>query len=96
MTLAGQKEEANEIAEGVDQDHDFGGQAAPRTALWPDFESPFCAGAMLADPDECAIDENIFEIRIVAEGLENMLPNALARPAPKARIYGEPLAERLW
>jgi hypothetical protein len=26
---------------------------------------------MLVDPDECAIDEDIFEIRILAEGLED-------------------------
>jgi hypothetical protein len=31
VTLSGQKDEANEIAEGVDQGHDFGGQAATRT-----------------------------------------------------------------
>lgn len=29
---------------------------------------------MLVDPDECAIDEDIFEIGIVAERLENPLP----------------------
>ena len=50
---------------------------------------------MLVDPDECAVDEDIFEIGIVAESLENALPNALLRPAPEARIYREPLAERL-
>src|ERR1700737_712949 len=32
VTLARQKEEANEIAEGIDQGHDFGGQAATRAA----------------------------------------------------------------
>jgi len=45
---------------------------------------------MLVDPDECAIDEDIFEIRIIAEGLEDTLPNPLLRPAPEARIDGEP------
>ena len=49
---------------------------------------------MLVDPDECAIDEDIFEIGIVAESFENPLPNTLLRPAPEARIYREPLAER--
>jgi hypothetical protein len=48
---------------------------------------------MLVDPDECAVDEDIFEIGIVAEGFENMLPNTLLGPAPETRIYGEPLAE---
>src|ERR1700716_2632683 len=32
VTLAGQKDEANEMAEGIDQGHDFGGQAATRAA----------------------------------------------------------------
>ena len=49
---------------------------------------------MLVDPDERAVDEDVFEIRIVAEGLENALPDTLLRPAPEARIDGEPLAER--
>jgi hypothetical protein len=49
---------------------------------------------MLVDPDERAIDEDIFEIEIVAERFENALPDAFLRPAPEARINGEPLAER--
>ena len=49
---------------------------------------------MLVDPDERAVDEDIFEIGIVAESLEKALPDALLRPAPEARIYREPLAER--
>jgi hypothetical protein len=31
---------------------------------WPDFASPFCAGAVLADPDDHAVDVRIFEIRV--------------------------------
>src|ERR1700758_1042292 len=49
---------------------------------------------MLVDPDECAVDQDIFEIGIVAERLENSLPNALLRPPPEASIRREPLAER--
>jgi hypothetical protein len=48
---------------------------------------------MLMDPNKRAVDKDIFEIRIVAERLENPLPDALLRPAPEARIDGEPLAE---
>jgi IS5 family transposase len=40
---------------------------------------------MLVDPDERAVDEDVFEIRIVAEGLEKALPDTLLRPAPEAR-----------
>jgi hypothetical protein len=50
---------------------------------------------MLVDPDERAVDEDVFEIRIVAEGLENALPDTLLRPAPEARIDGEPLCRTL-
>jgi len=34
------------------------------------------------------------EIWIVAEGLENSLPNAVLRPAPEAHLCGESIAER--
>jgi len=61
VALARQKNEAHEIAERIDQSDDLGRQAAARS---PDFESPFCAGAMLVDPDDGAVDERVFEIRI--------------------------------
>src|SRR5207344_865163 len=41
VALAGQKHEANEIAEGVDQGHDFGGQAATRAAYGLILSPPF-------------------------------------------------------
>jgi hypothetical protein len=49
---------------------------------------------MLVDRDERAIDQDIFEISILAERLEGPLPDALLCPALEARIDGEPLAER--
>ena len=49
---------------------------------------------MLMDPDECAVDQDILEIGIVAEGFEYPLPDPLLRPAPEAGIRREPLAER--
>src|SRR5262245_48883207 len=48
---------------------------------------------MLVDPHECAVDEDIFEIGIVAEPLEKAFPNTLLRPPPEASIRGEPFAE---
>jgi hypothetical protein len=78
--LAGQQVEANEIAESIDQGHDFGARAAYGLIL----SSRFCAGAMLVDPDERAIDEDIFEIRIVAERLEDPFPGPLLR---QKRVY---------
>lgn len=65
VTLARQKNEADKIAERIDECHDFGRQPPRASGLWPDFESPFSAGAMLVDPDERAIDEDIFEIGVI-------------------------------
>jgi hypothetical protein len=42
---------------------DFGGQAATRAAYCLILSPPFCAGAMLTGPDECAINEDLFGIR---------------------------------
>ncbi len=63
MDLKAQQHKANEIAEGVDQGHDFGGEAR------------FCARAVLVEPDERAIDEDVFETRILAQRLESPLPD---------------------
>ena len=48
---------------------------------------------MLMDPDVGCVDEDVFEIGIVRQGLENPLPDALLRPAPEARVDAVPLAE---
>jgi hypothetical protein len=50
---------------------------------------------MLMDPDVRRVDEDVFEIGIIGQGLENPLPDALLRPAPEARVDGEPFAEFL-
>ena len=47
------------------------------------------------DPDVRRVDEDVFEIGIIRQSLENPLPDALLRPAPKARVDGEPFAEVL-
>ena len=55
--------------------------------------SPFCAGAMLMDPHQRRIDEDVFEIRIPGQVLENPLPHVLLRPPPEARVDGVPFAK---
>nr|WP_156947398.1 hypothetical protein [Bradyrhizobium sp. WSM3983] len=50
VPLVSQQGEANESPEGIDQGHDFGGQPRQVSDLRPDFEPPFCSGAMLVDP----------------------------------------------
>ena len=49
---------------------------------------------MLVDPDERAVDQDIFEIGILAEGVEDPFPDIFLCPTPEARIHGEPFAER--
>ena len=39
------------------------------------------------------VEEDVFEIGIIRQGLENPSPDALLRPTPKAGIDGEPFAE---
>lgn len=43
--------------------HEFGGQPATRATYGLILSPPFCAGAMLVDPDACVIDHDMFEIR---------------------------------
>ena len=48
---------------------------------------------MLMDPDVRGVDEDVFEIEIIRQALENVLPDTLLRPAPEPRVDGEPFAE---
>ena len=66
VALAGRKNEACEIAETRHIATIL--VARPRVlragGQWPDFACPFCADAVLADPDDRAVDDRIFEIRV--------------------------------
>jgi hypothetical protein len=66
VALAGRKNEACEIAEARHIATIL--VARPRVlragGQWPDFACPFCADAVLADPDDRAVDDRIFEIRV--------------------------------
>src|ERR1700686_3148017 len=60
VALAGQKNEAYEIAERLDHCDDLGGQATSRPAngLISSLD------AMLVGPDDRAVDDRVFEIRV--------------------------------
>lgn len=45
------------------------------------------------DPDVGGVDEDVFNIGIIRQGLEDALPHAFLRPAPEASVHGEPFAE---
>ena len=66
------------------------------TCRWPDFESLFCAGSMLMDPNVRRVDQHILKIRIIGQGLEDPLPDAFLRPAPKPCIHAVPFTEVVW
>lgn len=80
------------FAEGVDQGDGLRGQAATQAAY--DLILLFAPVPCWLTRTSRAVDQDISEIGIVAERLENPLPDPILRPAPEARIDGEPLAER--
>lgn len=45
--------------------------------------------------DDCGVDDQVFEVRIVRHGLEDAPPDALAAPAAEAAENTVPFAERL-
>jgi hypothetical protein len=38
---------------------------------------------MLVNPDDCAVNDCVFEIGIAGQGIENFLENAFLGPAPE-------------
>ena len=48
---------------------------------------------MLMDPDVRRVEEDVFEIRIIRQGLENPFPDALLRPTPETCVDAVPFAE---
>ena len=48
---------------------------------------------MLMDPDMRRVDEDVFEIGIIGQGLENPVPDALLGPAPEACVHAVPFAK---
>ena len=58
----------------------------------PGFAAPFCAGGMLMGSDNRGVDHEPFGVRAGRQSVENHLPNALLRPAPKASERGVPVA----
>ena len=48
---------------------------------------------MLMDPDVRRVEEDVFEIGIIGQGLEKAFPDALLRPAPETCVDAVPFAE---
>ncbi len=54
--------------------------------------APFCAGSLLMSPDDRRIDHEPFCVGTGGQGVENHLPDSLARPAAKAPMRQVPVA----
>src|ERR1700677_4945013 len=54
--------------------------------------APFCAGSLLMSPDDRRIDHEPFCVGTGGQGVENHLPDSLARPAAKAPVRRVPVA----
>ena len=63
-------------------------------AQWPETEPPFCAGAVLVDPNDGAVDQRVFEIRIARKHREERLEDAVHDPTPEALEDRVPVPER--
>src|SRR3954447_8792860 len=63
VALPRQQDEADEVAQGVDQGDDFARQTASRTSDGVLLSAPFGTARLLMDGDDRAIDHRVFEIR---------------------------------
>ena len=45
------------------------------------------------DPDDRAVDHDVFEVGVLGQPIEKTLPCALPGPSPEARVNAVPLAE---
>ena len=70
VALAGKQQEAASGCRAHRRARRFSSSARLAIGRWPDFESPPCAGAMLVDPDDGAVDDGVFEVRVGGQQLE--------------------------
>ena len=83
------------IAERIDQDVNFGGQSAARSAdrLRAVFFS--CPGTVLVSAHDGGIDHHVFVVVIARQLLENALENSALRPSTKALMNDLPIPKAL-
>ena len=69
---------------------------APRVnGRWRQLQPPFCPCRIRVDFRDGAIDQDVFEIRRVSQGMEKPLPHARMRPTPETRMDRSPFAKHL-
>ncbi len=91
--MAGQENEAHEIAERIGQRQNFGRHAAFGTADGLALQSPFCALSVAMDFDDGGVDHGVFHVRLLRAGLEKPDENIGFDPVAVALEDGVPFAE---
>src|SRR6267142_1937605 len=92
-TMAGQENEADEIAERVGQSQNFGRHAAFGTADGLAVNPPFCAPSVARDLDDGGVDHGVFHVWRVRAGLEKPGENVPFDPVAVALENSVPVAE---
>jgi hypothetical protein len=59
----------------------------------PDFESPFCASAVLVRSDDRCVNHDVLEVGIICQDFEKTLPNSFARPTIEAHEHAVPASK---
>src|SRR3954449_5358830 len=93
VALAGQQDEAHQIAERIDQGGDFAGQAAARAADGLAPGPPLGATRLLVGGDDSAVDQGVFEVRLAGQACEDALENAALHPAAEPLEDAVPATE---
>src|SRR3954465_1532483 len=93
VALAGQQDEAYEVAESVGQVNDLGRQAPPRAADGLGLGPAPCAPRLLVRGDDGAVDQGVFEVRLVGQTPEDALEDAALHPAAEPLEDAVPVAE---
>src|SRR3982750_4652247 len=60
---------------------------------WPGSGSPLCAARLLAGGDDGAVDQGVFEVRLIGQAFEDAREDAALHPATKALEDAVPVAE---
>jgi hypothetical protein len=76
---------------------DDGRQAAARAAERVSLSPPFAPSTaalltILMDPHDGGIDDRVFKVRLISQGIDKTLPDTFARPSVKAAAGGVPAA----
>jgi hypothetical protein len=93
VALAGQQDEAHQVAEGINEGNDLGRQTTARAADGLVLGSASGAARLLVGGDDGAVDQGLFEVRLTRQTPEDTLKDAALHPAAEALEDAVPRAE---